>query len=330
MRAVVYDGAGGRDVVAVRDVAEPACGADDALVEVAFAGLNRADILEREGRYPAPRDASGIPGMEFSGTVRTTGANVTNVAPGDRVCGLVAAGAQAELVSCPALLLAKLPDDFSLERAAAIPEAFVTAHDALFARGAFRLGETALVHAVGSGVGLAAVALVKCAGGTAVGTSRSAEKLSRAEALGLDAGIALEDGWPGRVLAATNARGADVILDFVGAPLLERNVAALAHGGRIVQIGTLGGAQATFNLGVFMAKRAALHGTVLRTRPLYEKIALVRNLERALLPLFARGALRAEVDRVYALDDVRQAHERMESDANFGKILLATSSASPT
>lgn len=323
MRAVVYDGTGGRDVIVVRDVAEPRVGTGDALVAVAFAGLNRADILERMGRYPSPGASSGIPGLEFSGIVRAIGSGVQNVAVGDRVCGLIRGAAHAEFVATDAATLAKVPDGVTLRDAAAIPEAFMTAHDALFTLGRFRLGETALVHAVGSGVGLAAVGLIKRAGGSALGTSRTPEKLERAKAHGLDFGFTLDDTWLGRVHAATSARGADVILDFVGASVLERNVTAVAHGGRIVQIGTLGGANATFNLGPFMAKRATLHGTMLRTRPLEEKIAMAKHLERALLPLFARGELRTEVDRTFSIDDIREAHERMERDANFGKIVLA-------
>jgi NADPH2:quinone reductase len=322
VRAVVYEGTGDRDVIVVRDVAEPTVGTDDALVAVAFAGLNRADVLERQGRYPGPHRAVNIPGIEFSGVVRSVGPGVRNVTAGDRVCGLVAAGAHAELVATPATTLAKVPDGVTLRDAAAIPEAFITAHDALFSRGDFQMGQSALVHAVGSSVGLAAVGLIKRAGGVAIGTSRTLDKLARAKEHGLDIGFLLDDTWLGRVQAATNARGADVILDFVGAPMLERNLTALAQGGRIVQIGTMGGAQATFNLGPLMAKRAALHGTMLRLRSVAEKTLLAQHFERALLPLFARGELRSEIDRLYALEDVREAHERMESDANFGKILL--------
>ena len=324
MRAATYTGKGGLEVIALRDdVPHPEVGTDDALVAVAFAGLNRADVLERQGHYPMPQQALTIPGIEFSGIVRETGSRVTNVFAGDRVCGLVQSGAHAELVAMQALTLAKVPDGVSLRDAAAIPEAFMTAHDALFTRAQFALGETALVHAVGSSVGLAAVALAKRAGGIAIGTSRSAEKLERAKAAhGLDFGFVLDDGWRGRVLAATGARGVDVILDFVGASMLEGNLAVLASRGRIVQIGTMGGAQASLHLGMLMAKRAELHGTVLRTRPLEEKIAIAKHFARALLPLFAGGSLRADVDRVFPLAELGAAHEYMESNANFGKIVI--------
>jgi len=324
MRGATYVGTGGIDVIELRDdLAEPELGSDDALIEVAYAGLNRADVLERRGGYAMPKSDVVVPGIEFSGTVRAIGARVTSVAVGDRVCGLVATGAHAERVATNALTLSTIPTGVDLASAAAIVESFTTAHDALFARGRFALGEIALVHAVGSSVGLAAVALVKASGGLAIGTSRTPEKLDRAKAHGLDYGFVLDDNWVGRVHAATNARGADVILDFVGAPMLGPNLAVVAARGRIVQIGTMGGAQGSLNLGILLVKRAEIHGTVLRSRALDEKIALAKRFERELLPLFARGDLRAEVDRVFPLAQVRDAHEYMERDANFGKILIA-------
>ncbi|GAC1303042.1 MAG: NAD(P)H-quinone oxidoreductase [Vulcanimicrobiaceae bacterium] len=323
MRAAIYTGTGGTEVIAVRDdVPEPKLGSDDALVEVAYAGLNRADILERRGSYPAPKRDLVIPGLEFAGTVRAVGSGVSNVAVGDAVCGLVGAGAHASRLTTHALTLSKIPAGLSLRDAAAAPEAFITAHDALFTIGALRLGQSVLVHAVGSGVGLAAVALAKRTGATAIGTSRTAAKLERARAAGLAHGFLLDDGWLGHVLAATDARGADVILDFAGAPMLERNCKALANGGRIVQIGTMAGAQTTFNLGALMFKRGSLHGTVLRSRPLDEKIALAKTFARELLPLFTRGDLRPEIDSIFPLAALAEAHAHMERNANFGKILI--------
>jgi NADPH:quinone reductase-like Zn-dependent oxidoreductase len=325
MLAATYDGKGGIEVIVLRDVPEPQMGTEDALVEVAFAGLNRADVLERAGQYPMPRMPITIGGMEFSGTVKATGANVKNVKAGDRVCGLVPTAAHAQRLATNALTLSKIPDGIDLRTAAAIPEAFTTAHDALFAHASFGLGHIALVHAVGSSVGLAAVGLITRAGGVAIGTSRTADKLERARAHGLDHGFILDDGWRGLVQAATSGRGVDVILDFVGAPMLEGNLAVLATGGRIVQIGTMGGAQAQLHLGLLMAKRASIHGTVLRSRPLDEKIALAKTFERELLPMFARGELRPELDKTFALADIRAAHDYMESNASFGKITIAVS-----
>jgi putative PIG3 family NAD(P)H quinone oxidoreductase len=322
MRAAVYEGTGGTDVIAIREVAEPSVGSDDALVEIAFAGLNRADVLERLGRYPTPPTDVQIPGIELSGTVRAVGERVTSLVPGDRVCGLVQSGAHAERLAVAALTLSKVPAGLDLRDAAAIPEAFITAHDALFARGAFGLGQTALVHAVGSSVGLAAIGLIQRAGGRALGTSRTPAKLERAAAHGLDRGFPLDDGWVKAVLEATGGRGADVVLDFLGAPYLDANVAALAPGGRIIQIGTMAGQSGPFNLGVLMYKRGAIHGTVLRSRPLEEKIALAKQFSREILPFFPGGELRAEIDRTFALDDLAAAHAHMENNANFGKILI--------
>jgi NADPH2:quinone reductase len=322
MRAITYDGSGDASVIRIGEVAEPAPGSDDALVEVAYAGLNRADILERMGRYARPKDALPIPGIEYSGVVRGVGSGVRNVSAGDRVCGLVAAGAHAERLSTNALTLAVIPDGMSLREAAAIPEAFITAHDALVSRGGFTLGETVVVHAVGSSVGLAAVALARRGGGISIGTSRTQAKLERAAGHGLDYGFLLDDGWVAAVQGATGGRGADLILDFIGAPILDANLTALAPGGRIVQIGTLGGVDARISLGLLMQKRAALHGTVLRTRALEERIALAKHLSRALLPLFARGDLRPEIDAVFSLAQMRAAHAHMEANKNFGKILI--------
>jgi len=323
MRAAVYAGTGGVEVIAIRDdVAEPVCGSDDALVTVAYAGLNRADVLERRGAYPGPKAAVVVPGLEYAGTVTAIGAHVTSVAVGDRVCGLVSAGAHAERLVAHALTLAKVPAEIDLQTAAAIPETFLTAHDALFTRGRFALGEIGLVHTVGGGVGLAAVSLVQRAGGLALGTSRTPAKLDRAAAFGMTHGFLLDDEWVDRVQTATNGRGVDVILDFVGPAMLDRNLAVLAPRGRIVQIGMLGGARGSLNMGALLTKRAELHGTVLRSRGLDEKIALTTQFERELLPLFARGELRTQIDSVFPLAALRDAHAHMERDANFGKILI--------
>jgi len=322
MRAIAYEGAGGPEVIRLRDLPAPEPGSDDALVEIAYAGLNRADILERMGFYPSPLGQGATPGLEFSGVVRGTGRNVKNVNAGDRVFGLVPGAAHAEFLVVNAQTLAPVPSALSLENAAALPEAFMTAYDALFTRGGFALGQSVLIHAAGSSVGLAAIALAKHAGGTVIGTSRTAEKLERAAAHGLDVAIVLDDAWGDRVREATGGRGVDVVLDFIGAPILDKNVAALCGGGRIVQIGTLGGATASLALGPLMAKRATLVGTVLRSRPLDERIALTRAFATRLGPLFASGKLRAEIDSTFPLAKMADAHRRMEANENFGKIAL--------
>jgi putative PIG3 family NAD(P)H quinone oxidoreductase len=326
MRAATYHGAGDTGVIAIRDdVPQPELGSDDVLVAVAYAGLNRADILERQGKYPTPPAPIVVPGMEYSGIIRAIGPRVKTLFVGDRVCGLVAAGAQAELLTTNALAVSRVPVGVSLRDAAAIPEAFTTAHDALVTVGRFALGERALVHAVGSSVGLAAVALAKRAGGFAYATSRTQAKLDAARAHGLDGAFVLEDGWVAEVRRATGGFGVNVVLDFVGAGMFDANFSVLAPRGRIVQIGTMGGTQASFNLGQLMSKRAELHGTVLRSRAIDEKIALARHFERDLLPLFASGGLRATIDSEFPLAQLAAAHDRMEANANFGKIVIAVS-----
>jgi putative PIG3 family NAD(P)H quinone oxidoreductase len=324
MRAAVYDGAGDIDVIAVRDIPDPALGSDDVLVDVAFAGLNRADILERKGLYGPPEPGGGpvVPGLEYAGTIAAVGEKVRDRTKGERVFGIATGGAHAQRIAVPAPMAMRLPDELDFKTAAAIPEAFMTAWDALFRIGGFRLGQTAVIHAVGSGVGLAALTLAKAAGGFAVGTSRTQDKLQRATELGLDRAMLLDDDWPAAARALGAGKGADVVLDFIGPSAFDRNCAAIGPGGRIVQIGTLGGASGKTSFRDLMGKRASLIGTVLRARPLDEKIALARDFELHAVPLFARGALHVTIHRVFPLAEIRDAHRAMESDENFGKILL--------
>jgi len=326
MRAAVYTGHGGGEVIGLRQVDPPKCGSDEIVVTVAYAGLNRADLLERSGRYVAPERPAGAPvvgGLEFAGIVHTLGANVATLSVGDRVCGLVPVGAHAEVLATHALTVARVPNGVDLAQAAAIPEAFITAHDALFTLGNLTFGDVALVHAIGSSVGLAALALAKAAGATVLGTSRTADKLARARAHGLDHGVVLDDGWPETVRSEVGTRGVDVIIDFLGATAFDRNVAVLAPRGRIVLVGTLGGTRGEINTGAFLGKRASLIGTVLRSRGLDERIALARDFERRLLPRFASGELRATIDRIFPLAELADAHAYMEQNRNFGKVLIA-------
>ena len=320
MRAVVYEA--GEALVGKRPA--PKCGDDEVLVDVAFAGLNRADVLERLGRYGSPPTADGaaIPGLELAGTVRARGSNVRNLRVGDRICALVPGGAHAEIARVHAATAVLIPDSLALADAAALPEAYITADDALFTLGTLRLGETLVIHAVGSGVGLAALALARTAGVRTIGTSRSPKKLAHARKLGLDIGLLL-DAFPQGVLDATGGRGADLILDSIGPTLFDRNVSALATRGRIVQIGTLGGGRAETGTAALMSKRGHWIGTVLRSRPLDEKIALARSFGDRILPLVALGKLSAHVDRYFPLAAIAEAHRYMEEDRNTGKLVLA-------
>jgi putative PIG3 family NAD(P)H quinone oxidoreductase len=323
MKAVVVSGPGGPDVLELRDVPRPVPGAEELLVRVQASGVNRADLLQRTGRYPAPPGwPADIPGLEFAGVVEGVGPACRSFAAGDRVMGIVGGGGYAEYLTLHERCAVRVPEGLAPEPAGAVPEVFMTAYDAVSLQMGLMAGETLLVHAVGSGVGTAAIQLARAAGARVIGTSRTPEKLERAAALGLDVGVLVEDGWPQRVRDATGGRGVDVILDLVGAPHFAGNVEALAVRGRWVVVGVTGGSSAEVDLRLLMGKRASLTGTVLRARPLEERIVLARAFEDRIVPLFERGILEPVVDGVYAPGHAAEAHRRMEENLNFGKLLL--------
>ena len=327
MRAVVIVSHGDTSGLEVREVERPAAPtADRVLVRVRAAGLNRADILQRRGFYPAPPGApQDIPGLEFAGEVVETGSEARAVRVGQRVFGVTAGGAQAEYVVVPESTLAIVPPNLDWHEAAAVPEAFITAHDALFTQAGLEMGERVAVHAAGSGVGLAAVQLARAAGASVFGTSRTAEKLERARGYGLDEAIPLGDDpsvFARAVAELTGGAGVNVILDLVGGPYLQANLEALAPRGRLLLVGTTAGASAALNYGVVMAKRLRVIGTVLRARSTEEKATATRRFAAHVVPLLEREAVRPVIDKVYSLDEVRAAHERLESNASFGKIVL--------
>lgn len=293
-------------------------------VDVAAAGLNRADLLQRMGRYPAPPGApQDVPGLEYAGTVRALGEGVRSFSVGDRVMGIVAGGAMARRLVVHEREAIPAPEGLSLEEAAAIPEVFLTAFDALFLQGEFAPFETVLIHAVGSGVGTAALQLAKAAGSQVVGTSRSPHKLELAAKLGLDEAIITADGgFAESALAYTQGEGVPLILDLVGASYAEENLRALGLRGRVVVVGLLGGAQASLPLGLLLQKRATIVGTVLRSRPLEEKAALAQRFRAEVLPLFARGTLRPVIEKILPMGEIEEAHRLLQSDATFGKIVL--------
>ncbi len=323
-RAVRMVESGGPEVLRLGEIELSEPGPDEIRVRVRAAGLNRADLLQRRGLYPAPAGwPADVPGLEYAGEVEALGRRVEAWAEGDRVMGLVGGGAYAEHVVVHEREAVAVPSELSWEEAAAVPEAFVTAHDALFTRGALVAGETVLVHAVGSGVGTAALQLARAAGATVIGTSRTPRKLDRATELGLD--VALTGGpedFAVAILDATGGGGVDLILDLVGGGYLAGNLASLAARGRMVVVGLTGGSAARIDLGVVLRKRLSIVGTSLRTRPLEEKIAAVRSFARHALPLLADGRVRPVVDRVFAMEEAADAHRRMESNENFGKIVL--------
>jgi putative PIG3 family NAD(P)H quinone oxidoreductase len=327
MKAAVITKPGGVEVLEIRDVPAPQLTAPDSvLVRVRAAGLNRADILQRMGRYPAPAGApKDIPGMEFAGEVAEIGQSIKKWKPGDRVFGITGGGAQAEYIVTPADHLAAVPENLDWAQAAAVPEVFITAHDALFTQAGLKSGETLLVHAAGSGVGTAAIQLARAAGARVFGTARSEEKLSRAKELGLDASLTVKDDTAevvSAILEWTNRRGVDVVLDLVGARYLESNLKSLGLKGRMILVGTTSGSQATLDFGVMLSKRLTLRGTVLRARSDEEKAEATRLFAEQVVPLLAARTVRPIVDQIYTMSQVREAHQRMESNANFGKIVL--------
>jgi NADPH:quinone reductase len=330
MRAVVIAQHGGVEGLAVREVARPSALGDRVRVRVHAAALNRADLLQRRGHYPAPPGApADIPGMEFAGEVEQMGADVRAWQTGQRVFGITGGGAQAEYVVVPENALAAVPDNLTWAEAAAVPEAFITAHDALFTQGQLTIGECVLVHAAGSGVGLAALQLARAAGANTCGTARTAAKLERAREYGLDEAVAVGDdpqAFADAVRAWTNGTGVHVILDLVGASYLAANLAALAVRGRLLLVGTMGGAQAPLNYGLVMSKRLQIIGTVLRARSTEEKARATRLFATHVVPLLARGTVRPVIDRTYPLAEVRAAHTRLEGNASFGKVVLIVTS----
>jgi len=327
MRAVTIVTHGGVEGLEVHESPTPAQPtADRVRVRVRAAALNRADILQRLGRYPAPPGyPADIPGMEFVGEVDAVGSQVTQWKPGQRVFGIIGGGAQAEFVVIPENQLAEIPANLGWPEAAAVPEAFITAHDALFTQAKLQMGETVLVHAAGSGVGTAAVQLAHVAGARVFGTSRTADKLLRAAEYGLSASAAVGSDpatFVEPVREWTSGNGVDVVLDLVGAAYFDANLAVLASQGRLMLVGTTSGAQATLNIGLVMSKRLKLRGTVLRARSAEEKARATRLFAKHVVPLLAAGSVRPVVDRVYKLDQVREAHLRLESNESFGKVVL--------
>lgn len=321
MKAVVITQPGGPEVLQLQERPQPGPEDKQVRVEVRVAGLNRADLLQRRGQYPAPPGVpTDIPGLEIMGVVDAVGPNATLWKRGQRVFGIIGGGGYAEYVITHEQLLAAVPENLSDLEAGAVPEAFMTAHDAL-TQAEFAAGERVLIHAAGSGVATAAIQLVRAGGGTCYGTARSPDKLRRAQELGLNAALPLPEFLPA-LREATGGAGVNIVLDFVGAPYLAQNLEALAPRGRLVQIGTLAGAKCEIDLRLVMTKRLRLIGTVLRNRSLEEKTLVTRRFSEQVVPLLARGVVRPIVDRVFALEEAASAHAFLESNASFGKVLL--------
>lgn len=323
MRAIAITEPGGPEVLELVDVPAPEPGFGQIRVRVAGSGINRADLLQRAGRYPAPPGCpADIPGLEFAGRVESVGPGVTRWVEGDSVMGIVGGGGYGELLVTHERTAVPVPAELDEVAAAGVPEVFMTAFDALFRQALLSAGETLLIHAVGSGVGTAAVQLARRAGARTVGTSRTSRKLDAARALGLDHAVLGEDSWPAGVREATGGRGVDVILDLVGGPYLAGNLLSMAVGARQVVVGVPGGARAELDLRGLMARRASIRGTVLRARSLEEKAALARDFERRVLPGFADGSLRPVVGDTVRPEHVADAHRAMEANKTFGKLVI--------
>lgn len=325
MKAVYIKEFGGIENLEIRDVESPAKPkGTEVLVNVKASALNRADLLQRRGKYPAPDGfPERIPGLEFAGEVSETGEAVKKFKSGDRVFGITAGGAQAEFTLTDESLLVKIPENLSFTQAAAIPEAFITAHDAIFTQGELKENETLLIHAAGSGVGLAALQLAKARNIKTIGTSRTRDKLDSCQKLGLDLGILVEKqtNFAGIIREKTGG-GADVILDLVGSVYLQQNLESLNLKGRIILVGTPGGAKAELNFPLMMSKRAKIIGTVLRSRSAEEKALATKVFAEQIVPLLASGVIEPNIDRVFKVEDVRTAHRDLESNESFGKFVL--------
>lgn len=322
MRAAIITQPGGPEVLEIHDVEKPEPSGEQVRIRVRASGINRADLLQRAGGYPAPPGSpSNIPGLEFAGEVDAVGPLVKLWKPGQRVMGLVGGGAQAEYILSHEGLLVEIPQNLDFVQAAGIPEVFMTAHDALFTQAGLQVGERVLIHAAGSGVGTAAIQLAHAAGATTFATSRTPDKLQRAKELGLDAGLS-DHNFAAEVNRLTTGEGVHVVIDFVGAPYMEQNLQALAMWGRLVFLATMGGVQAQVNIGMLMGKRISMRGVTMRTRTLEEKLAVTRRFATSVLPLLASGKVKPVIETAFALEEIGEAHRVMGENKNFGKLVV--------
>jgi putative PIG3 family NAD(P)H quinone oxidoreductase len=323
MRAVIAEGTGGPEVLSVREVPDPEPGPGEVVVAVAAAALNRADLLQRQGFYPPPPGASDVIGMECSGTVAALGDGVEGWQVGDEVCALLAGGGYATRVAVPAGQLLPVPSGVDLVTAAALPEVACTVWSNVFMVAGLQRDEVLLVHGGAGGIGSFAIQLAHALGSRVLTTAGTEEKRRACRYLGADVAIDYhEQDFVEEVRAATDGRGADVILDNMGAKYLPRNLDALATEGRLVVIGMQGGTKGELDLGKLLRKRAAVIGTTLRARPVAEKSAICASVVEHVWPLVADGTVRPVVGRTMPLDEVAAAHALMESGEHSGKILL--------
>ena len=326
MRAVVLTDHGGPEVLRIAEIPAPTPGPEEVLVSVRATALNRADLLERMGMYPNPFPSQHqIPGLEFSGIIESIGERVREWKPGDAVMGIVSGGGYAEKLVIHERQAIRVPYGMDVADAAAIPEVFITAWDALVVQGGLTSGRVALVHAGASGVGTAAIQICRAIGARVIVTC-STSKIAACRHLGADLIVDYTaTDFVEAVKTFTKGKGVDTVLDVVGGDYVDRNIACLAVKGTIVQVGTMAGPPPAVNVGALMFKRARIIGTVLRARPIDEKIAISQRFAAEMLPLFDSGALKPVIDSRYAFDDIAAAHEHMGKNANAGKILVELS-----
>ena len=323
MKAIIRTGDGGPEVLQLGDAPSPKPTGTQILVDVHATALNRADTIQRRGGYPPPPGESEILGLEIAGTVSAMGDAVEGVAEGDRVFGLVGGGGYAEEAIIDYRMAMPMPDEWTFEQAAAVPEVFFTANENIFTLGKLSAGETILIHAGGSGVGSAGIQISHHAGAKVFVTAGTSEKIENCRALGAVEGINYkENDFVAEILRLTDEQGVDVVLDFIGAPYLERNLSILKTKGRLLQVGLIGGSTAEINLGTVMRNRLQLIGSVMRPQSIDEKIAITQRFMERWLPELKRGTLQPIIDTVFPLAQAQQAHEYMEANRNFGKIIL--------
>jgi len=323
MQALIITTPGSADVLSIQDVRRPIPSNSELLVRVKASGLNRADILQRRGYYPAPPGVpANIPGLEYAGVVEEVGQAVTRFSPGDRVMGLVGGGACADYLVTHEDLALPIPAHLDYQNAAALPEAFITAYDAMVLQGGLKENGTVAITAASSGVGTAAIQIAKELNATTFGSTRTREKVNHLEDLGLTHAVCGEAKELSQTIQDSELDGVDVVLDLVGGPGVNHLIRALRSQGTLVLVGLMGGARADLNLGELLAKRATLQGTVLRSRPNHQKRDLIDKTRSVLLPLFESGVLKPVVHNVFKLDEARAAHIALESNEHTGKIVL--------
>lgn len=335
MRAVVLTQYGGPEVLRIQELADPVPGPEEVLVDVTASALNRADLLQRQGQYGGPPppglgpNPPEIPGLELSGRVAAVGERVTAWQVGDQVMAVTGTGCFATRAVVHERVCMPVPSTVPLADAAAIPEVWVTAWDALVVQCGLRSGHVALVHAGGSGVGTAAIQICRALGARVLVTS-SAGKVDRCLALGAERAVDYRsDDFVAAAQALTAGRGVDVVLDVIGGEYLSRNIDALARKGTIIQVGLMGEAKADLDLWKLLPKRATIRGTVLRSRPLEEKIAAAQGFASAIVPLFEAGTVHPVIDRRYPLSQLGEAQDYLESNASFGKVVIDIAGSGP-